>query len=170
MITEQQRTERYQTLRRRGISLSFLASDDLAKDAPPASLRGHVWIAHLWPRPTALTFPRLESLFPQAQRDWDTSETFVTRQSELQAELETKRAAEEKAQAEADTQRRVAEADQIKAELRERYLALPGTNEAGFEREYPTLLADHHRRQMEQLERTDQAARTEMGRLVRSAL
>jgi len=69
--------------------------------------------------------------------------------AEANEALRVKHAAERKNAEDAKTEaHRVAAEEAIKAQLRTRYLSLPGTTEADFEREYPALLADHHRREM----------------------
>ena len=121
------------------------------------------WYAHFWPRPDRRTCPDAPDWqLNRAQEAWDKSEEFVKARLEMRAERDAKKAAEAKAAAEADKARREQEARELKAELRERFMALPGTSEADFEAQYPTLLADHRRQLMQAQATADEQVRAEL--------
>jgi hypothetical protein len=170
MVTIEERRTRYQELRRRGISLPRLTDEQLAAPTPPPSLVDHPWLAYLYDRPTERTFSGHVLALGPVQAAWDSSDRFVTGQLALQAEREAAARAEQAARIKADNDQRQTDANRLKDELRDRFLGLPGTTPEEFESQYPQLLADHRQRQLHEIERTDQAARADMARLVRSAL
>ncbi|MGI8405701.1 MAG: hypothetical protein ACR2OE_13230 [Thermomicrobiales bacterium] len=86
--------------------------------------------------------------------------------AEANEALRVKHAAERQAAEDAKTNaHRVAAEDAVRAELRTRYLSLPGTTGASFDDAYPTLLADHHRREMAKSGDALAQARNRLGRL-----
>ena len=128
------------------------------------------WVM-VWNRPRwSDAGPMSEVAFDALVEEYDTLE-------ERNQYFEDRRKEREAAEAEAQRQREVEdaarreqEAEQLKAELRCTYLALPGTTAADFEREFPQLLADHRRREMERLEREGDAATQAMRRTIWAAM
>ena len=86
--------------------------------------------------------------------------------AEVNEALRVKHAAERQTAEDAKTNaHRVAAEEAVRAELRTRYLSLPGTTGASFDDAYPTLLADHHRREMAKSGDALAQARNRLGRL-----
>lgn len=153
MTTPEQRRQRIGELVGEGITVPLAVYAAIDQDRPPADLlRSWHWSSYLWDRPAAKAYAGIENALAGDQAQWDTNRAIVKGQLELRAERKAREAAEEKQRAERAEAYRVSQADQVKAELRARYLALPGVSEQDFEREYPTLLADHRRREMDRLE------------------
>ncbi len=107
-----------------------------------------VWV-EIWDRPVRrdagpLTDAAFDALVEDYDRHTERNRYFAEQRKKREA-AEAKERQEREAQ---DTARREAEAQQLKAELRGRYLRLPGTTAAEFEREYPSILAEQRRQQM----------------------
>ncbi len=86
--------------------------------------------------------------------------------AEVNEALLVKDAAERQAAEDAKTNaHRVAAEDAVRAELKTRYLSLPGTTGASFDAAYPTLLADHHRREMAKAGDALALAKRRLGRI-----
>jgi hypothetical protein len=164
MNTETRRTKLNELLCK-GIAIPYSVHLSIEKDHPSADVYQWGWWAYLWDRPHARTWTRTEWGLDHAQERWDESQKHVTAMRTLEAE---RHARETEAQREHDRReaaRRQHQADTLNAELRRRYLGVPGASDADFEREFPTLLVDHNRREMERL---DQQSRQSMQSLIRN--
>ena len=168
MKTVDERRQRLSEISRRGIAVPSAAHIAVEEAVPPASLREWPWWAHVWDRPTRTTWTQNPSMLEYVQEEWDKGEGFVSTQNELRAEREA-RNAEAQSEADAtDAARRQVDADQLKAKLRDQYLSLPGTSEQDFERDYPQLLQDERRRELDRLDRLGDDATLELRRVVRN--
>lgn len=143
------------------------AMAEVDREVPSTELRGHPAWQRIWGRPRSSTWDSLASM-EQAQAAWDQFEAQNQRADEVRAEREAREADAQREREAADAAKRTQEAEALKGELKTRYLMLPGTNEADFETEYPQLLADHRRRELERIERDGDAASQAMRRMLRN--
>ncbi len=167
----EKRYERIQELSRAGRASQWWvgkALNEADKPYPSPAVRSHPAWARAWDRPRSATWDSYASI-DRAQEEWDRHDAMNTRADEARQEREERNAEAQRQRETEDAAKREQEAQQMKAELKARYLAMPGTSEADFEAEYPTLLADHRRREMERNEREADASAQAMRRLVRSS-
>lgn len=168
VLLEGEAAEKAATLRKDGVWVPPGLASELAKPLPSTQVQGWNWWAHFAPRPSARTAPdAYEGTLRHAQELWDKSKQHVDNMLEFRAERAAADAAKQKASQEADDARRAAELDQLTAEIRTRFLAMPGTTEAEFQRELPALLSDHRRQEMG---RADDEARASMRAMTRAAI
>ncbi len=104
----------------------------------------------VWSRPRRADWRQRDDAFDELVEDYDRQTERNAVMEERRKEREAVNVAAQRERETAETARRGQEAEQLKGELRQRFLSLPGTTPADFEREYPTLLADHRRRAMDQ--------------------
>lgn len=124
------------------------AVGDVLKEFPSEPTRQFSGWSSVWPRPTRHNWPYHENLFDTMAAAWDRDDENEKARAADQAKRDQEKAdaaAELKA---ADDARRAADAEQVKAEIKQRYMSLPGTTLAGFEKEYPAILEEHRRQQL----------------------
>lgn len=155
-----------QRLRNEGVSVPHTLAYELAKPIPSAQIQAWSWWPFFFDRPSRRTAPDAQEWDIQnAQKAWDTQQPFVAN-SVARMDERARQAAEAQRQREAeDAALRASEASQIKAELRARFLRLPGTTEQEFEREFPTLLSDQRRRELNTADTSMQRDVQRMGRI-----
>ncbi len=160
------RAERIRQLRRNGqldASWAGKAMLEVDQDVPSQALRGQIgaW-PRVWDRPRPGVWP--DALLTSATEDWDHQTERNAVMEERRKEREAAQAAVQRERDAAEAARREQEAEQLKDQLRSTYMGLPGTTTAGFEREYPTLVADHRRHEMERLARVGTDLQQELRR------
>ena len=150
MITTEQRRERIHELRNEGIAVPSAVYGALDQDRAPSDLlRSWTWSSHLWDRPVLSQYRGIENALASDQDAWDLAAQSIAGSLELRAERHAREAAVQRQRGDEDAALRASEADQVKADLRARFLRLPGTTAEEFELEYPTLLSDQRRRELD---------------------
>ncbi len=107
------------------------------------------WVM-VWSRPRRADWTQRADGFDQLLEDYDRLEARNQHFADQRREREVAQAAQEREAEAIETARREQESEALKAQLRTVYLRLPGTTPAQFELHFPTLLADHRRREMDQ--------------------
>lgn len=171
MATREQRQARLRELQDERIGIPGAVYSALDQDVPPLALiRDWAWASYIWDRPTRSTWTDADWGLEGAQSEWDKGRDSIKGRLALRADRKAQEARAERDRAAEDVARRTAEADQIKAELRDRFLRMPGTTPAAFEEQFPALLADHQRSEMQRLDQEGDRARQAMAAHTRRSL